>query len=213
MNEVSIDCSQASSMALKCQDGIFSLDNLNFGRASDREFLPKLRAFLQEHGLSVNDIGGWTVGLGPGSFAGIRFSLALVKGICTATKARARGINSSYAIAMGLKAEGRICVLQNARCGMVFVSIYESRNGRCVQANEPGMMSPETVPADCSIYCTPDAEISDALPKAISEKLKIVSPANALQFIDADENDWKWLETPDIEPIYVRPAAETIHNA
>lgn len=210
MIEIAIDCSQNSSMALKAANGVFRLDNLDFGRASDCEFLPCLRQFLAEHNLSVREVEGWTVGIGPGSFAGIRFALALVKGICTATAAKARGINSSFAIAASLKKDGRIAVLQNARCGKVFVSVYECHDGKCISVEQPAMLEPTSEwPswADADIFCTPDDEIKNILPVQIAEKLQNVQPAVAFDLLDASADDWPWLDSPDIEPLYVRPPA------
>ncbi len=206
MIEVAIDCSKSSSIALKCDTGVFCLESLEFGRSSDRDFLPCLDSFLLSHKLTIRDIDGWTIGTGPGSFAGIRFSLALVKGICTVTHAKARGIGSSFAIAKGLDeipTDTTICVLQNARCGMVFASCYRFTGGRCLQTSTPSMMPPDAIPANQDIYCTPDAELEGVLPV----KLTIVPQPSAKHLLDAPAQDYPWLDTPDVEPIYVRPPA------
>ena len=207
MIEVSIDCSKSSSIALECPKGLFCLESLDIGRSSDSEFLPRLQAFLKEHDITINDVEGWTIGIGPGSFAGIRFSLALGKGICTVTGAKARGIPSSYAIAKSLNMDGTLCVLQNARCGKVFVSCYDSSNGRCLPSKTPSMMEPNDITSSYNAYCTPDPELGEILPLQIADSLQILPPANARFLLGAPSEDWNWLDTPDVEPIYVRPPA------
>ena len=210
MIEVAIDCSKSSSMALKCNNGAFSIDALDFGRSSDRDFLPRLESFLKEHALTINDIEGWTIGTGPGSFAGIRFSLALVKGICTVTRARARGIASSFATVKAIaypQTDATVCVLQNARCGKLFVSCYKVTNGRCIQVDTPSMMDVVEVPRNFDVFCTPDQELQEMLKDILPSELSIVPPPSAKYLLDAPEADWPWRDTPDVEPIYVRPPA------
>jgi len=209
MIEFAIDCSKSSSMALKCANGIFSIDSLDFGRTSDRDFLPRLHSFLMEHALSINDIEGWTIGTGPGSFAGIRFSLALVKGICTVTHAKARGIASSYAVvkACSPKQNTSVCVLQNARCGKLFASCYKVTNRRCLQVDTPSMMDTDEVPRNYNSYCSYDTELQEMLKGILPSELSIVQPPSAKFLLEAPEADWPWQDTPDVEPIYVRPPA------
>jgi len=227
MIQVSIDNSQCSSIALVCGEGEFHMSNLAFGRASDSEFLPCLTGFLCEHGLTVRDVEGWTVGLGPGSFAGIRFSLALVKGICTATGAKSRGVPSSYAMAVkyamahGLD-NAQICVVQDARCGKTYISLYECSRSGCGLLGQPVMRDmdqawPEA--AGCRHFCTPDAGLLSRLigaaspihatnaPASYAEQVDAVDGPEARFLLHASETSWPWLERPDVEPIYVRPPA------
>lgn len=210
MIEVSIDSSRGSSMALDLNGKLFYRSDLDFGRGSDSEFLPCLQGFLAENGLELRDVEGWTVGLGPGSFAGIRFALALVKGICTVTGAKVRGVPSSAALARCLGRSGRVSVIQDARCGKVFVSVYDCANGICRPHGEPGMLDlsqswPEWALAEH--YCTPDSSLRQSLRGLDTWKLVDMAPPQAEYLLGADIGAWPWHETPDIEPIYVRPPA------
>lgn len=206
MIQLSIENSRECSIALATADGIFSLDNLGFRRDSDSEFMPCLQAFLKEHSLCIRDIEGWTVGLGPGSFAGIRFALALVKGICTGTGAKARGVASGYAIAKSIGKRGRVTVIHNARCGKIFASQFEVGEG-CRPVGEP-MLFPmaEGWPGclEAEFTCTADADLEGKLPIP----LLIASQPAAKELLDADPVSYPWLDSPDIEPIYVRPPVD-----
>lgn len=209
MIEIAIDSSQNCSMALACNDGIFQLDNLNFGRDSDSLFLPCLENFLGEHDLDVTKVEAWTVGLGPGSFAGIRFALALVKGICTASGAKARGIPSSFAMAKALNKKGKIAVLQNARCGKLFISLYNS-DAACKPEGLPRMVDLNgdwKLTEAVDVYCTPDLELLPQLPEQLQNNVITIPPPKAVFLLGANEERWKWLNRPDLEPLYVRPPA------
>ena len=206
MIQLSIENSRESSIALETPDGRFSLENLGFRRESDSEFMPCLTAFLSSHSLTIRDIEGWTVGLGPGSFAGIRFALALVKGICTGTGAKARGVASGYAIAKSLGKQGRIAVIHNARCGKLFGALFQVGK-TCVPVGEAMLFPmseawPEAMEADFT--CTADADLKGKL----SVPLIITSQPTATALLDADEANYPWLDVLDIEPIYVRPPVE-----
>ncbi len=210
MIEVAIECSQGNSIALKSDSESFGLEGLEFGRSCDSLFLPCLRKFLGAHGLSVRDVEGWTVGTGPGSFAGIRFSLALAKGICTAGGARIRGVESSFAIASASGRHGRVCVLKNARCRMLFASVYDSDADGCRQACTPAMIDPaEAWPewADADVFLTPDPEIRQLIGSEQLKRLEDVPPADAVHLLAASTVLWPWSEDAVVEPVYVRPPA------
>ena len=206
MIQISIENSRECSIALSTPEGLFSLENLGFRRESDSEFMPCLTDFLARHSLTIRDIEGWTVGLGPGSFAGIRFALALVKGICTGTEAKARGVASGYAIAKSLGKPGRITVIHNARCGKLFASLFQIADN-ATPVGEPMLFSradawPKALEADFT--CSADADLEGKLPIP----LVITPQPSAKELLDAPPAFYPWLNTPDIEPIYVRPPVD-----
>ena len=207
MIQLSIENSRECSIALSTQEGIFSLENLGFRRESDSEFMPCLTDFLARHSLTIRDVEGWTVGLGPGSFAGIRFALALVKGICTGTGAKARGVASGYAIAKSIGKQGRIAVIHNARCGKLYASLFQVADNVTPVGNSMLFSRtdvwPKTIEADFT--CTADADLEGKLPIS----LVITPQPSAKELLDAPPAYYPWLDTPDIEPIYVRPPVDS----
>src|SRR3981081_3345385 len=51
------------------------------GGTFSAQLVPQVAAMLAKHGFSKNDIGGFTVASGPGSFTGLRVGLAAIKGL------------------------------------------------------------------------------------------------------------------------------------
>lgn len=211
-NLLAIDNSDQCSLALLTADGNIRHQNApSFGRDCDSRFLPCLEAFLAESRLTIRDVDGWTIGTGPGSFAGIRFILGMVKGICTVTHANCRGIPASYALCRALNQKGSVAILQDARCGKLFYSPFLCEDNlhcrqtaaSCLIDADPAVLAnlPE------SFLATPSAEVYQNLPQDCQEKITLLPPPEARYLLDAPEELFPWLTTPEIEPLYVRPPA------
>ncbi len=75
------------------------------------EVLPgEIDALLTAHGKTLRDVTGFVVGLGPGSFTGLRIGLATVKGLAYALKVPVAGVSSLAALAheASLRGEGPV---------------------------------------------------------------------------------------------------------
>src|SRR6266568_72606 len=71
-------------------------------RSTHSARLPQaLVELLQLEGLAIPDLGGFAVGLGPGSFTGLRIGLATWKGLAYANKKPIAGASSLAAMAFG----------------------------------------------------------------------------------------------------------------
>lgn len=79
-------------------------------------------ALFARVGWTAKDVGKWAVGVGPGSFTGIRIAVSTAKGIAIATGAEVVGVTSLDAIAMGLGDGGELVVsVVDGGKGEVFV--------------------------------------------------------------------------------------------
>jgi tRNA threonylcarbamoyladenosine biosynthesis protein TsaB len=86
---------------------------------------------LRPLGRTVRDVEGWVVGLGPGSFTGLRIGLATWKGLAYANRRPIAGASSLAALALqaaSVAAEGALLVpLLDARKGEVYAGFYRRR--------------------------------------------------------------------------------------
>lgn len=79
--------------------------------------------------------GGWpavdliAVGLGPGSFTGLRIGIATARGLAAALGLPAAGVCTLDALARGM-GEGERLVVQDARRGELFAALYDASGSR-----------------------------------------------------------------------------------
>jgi tRNA threonylcarbamoyl adenosine modification protein YeaZ len=202
MIQAAIDTSCGSALALKRGDGVLFSGRLDVrGRRSDAELMPWILNAVSGAGLSLADIRRWTVGVGPGSFSGVRVGIAMVKGICAGTRAAYRGLPSSLgaarSVVSGVRRGGAVCVLHDGRRGQLIRSVYRVTAMGLTAEGDPLAVEPGQLVVDtpCDRYVT-------------------IQPEEVLPLLDAamllDPPGWPWPESlPEAEagaePIYVRP--------
>ncbi|NQU11299.1 tRNA (adenosine(37)-N6)-threonylcarbamoyltransferase complex dimerization subunit type 1 TsaB [bacterium] len=104
-------------------------------RTTDGDHLfPALRQLLHEQQVDAGAVDLFVIGLGPGSFTGVRAGLAAAKGLALPAGRPLRGVGSFDAIALtalpGLTADcAALCVLGDARRGEIYYAVYD-RDGK-----------------------------------------------------------------------------------
>jgi len=110
-----------------------------------------LTELLDRVGRSVRDLGGFAVGLGPGSFTGLRIGLATWKGLAYARRRPLAGASGLAAMALEaapLAPEGALLVpLLDARKGEVYAGFYRVRAGVPEAAAPEVVLPPELLAA------------------------------------------------------------------
>ena len=93
--------------------------------------LPNVARVLEEAGVTMSEIGLLAVGLGPGSFTGLRIALATMKGLALARQTPLVGVGSLLVLARGVGIGDRVVVpLVDAHKQEVFGAAYaEDANG------------------------------------------------------------------------------------
>lgn len=132
----------------------------------------------------------FAVGVGPGSFTGIRVGLAAAKGLALPGNKPVKAASSFDALAAVVASEmptdhHRMCVYSDARRGEIYYALYD-RTGRCVQPCRIGVM------AD------------------VPEGVWLVSPEleqfqTALSRLAAAVGRLAWTSELKLEPLYLRP--------
>lgn len=99
-------------------------------RAHASDLVATLAQVLEELGARPRDVGTIVVGLGPGSYTGLRVAAATALGLARGTGARLRGAPSFEALARARLARGESgVVLLDARAGELYVARYRAGAG------------------------------------------------------------------------------------
>jgi len=117
-----IDTSTALGSVALFEDGrVVAQDARRLSNAHGESLLPMLDALFASAGWRPADVDRWAVGVGPGSFTGVRIGVATAKGIAMATGAELAGVTSLDALAYGLPEDALVVSVVAAGKGELFV--------------------------------------------------------------------------------------------
>ena len=98
---------------------------LSIVKVHSSRLMPAIDQILQWAGLTVHDIDACAVGIGPGSFTGIRIGVGTIKSLCYALKKPIVGVSTLEAIAYNLRYTDKlICPVLDARKDEVYGAVF-----------------------------------------------------------------------------------------
>jgi tRNA threonylcarbamoyladenosine biosynthesis protein TsaB len=95
------------------------------GGTFSAQLVPQIAALLAKHGFTKQDIGGFAVVSGPGSFTGLRIGLAVIKALAEVLAKPIAAVSLLEAIAVAGTAQGRVTAVLDAGRGDVYAGEYE----------------------------------------------------------------------------------------
>lgn len=130
----------ATVIGLRCVDGsvLEARDDPGAGERPGHStcLLPLAAGLLVDAGLAWHDIERIAVGVGPGTFTGLRVGVATAHGLAQSSGAELVGVSSLRALALGVDSGSPVLAAIDARRGEVFVAGYQG---------EMGLLSPRPV--------------------------------------------------------------------
>jgi tRNA threonylcarbamoyladenosine biosynthesis protein TsaB len=100
--------------------------NLNVQRTHAGRLLPGIQHLLCETGINIEQIEGFAVTIGPGSFTGLRIALTTAKTLSLVTGRPLAGIPTLDVLVENVPfTEGLVCPALDARKGEIFAAVYE----------------------------------------------------------------------------------------
>jgi tRNA threonylcarbamoyladenosine biosynthesis protein TsaB len=95
------------------------------GGTFSAQLVPQISALLAKHGYSKNDLAGFAVVSGPGSFTGLRVGLAAIKALAEVLRKPIGAISLLEAVARSGQTRGRVLAALDAGRGEVYVGDYQ----------------------------------------------------------------------------------------
>lgn len=163
------------------------------GPARHSEILvPVLEKILKQARLSPAKIDCIAVGLGPGSFTGLRIAVTTAKVLAYALKTKLIGVSSLEVAARMRKEEGKFAVLVDAKKSQVYAAVYERKAGCFKVVRKPALAIRE--------------DFLKRLGKGV-EALEFLPPSATGLAEAAGERirEKKWDEPLSLEPLYLHP--------
>jgi len=118
------------SIALLEDDAVVKEYHEEAGIKHSEILIPTIKDLLESVNWKAEDIELISVGLGPGSFTGLRIGVATVKALSAALGCKVKGVPTMDAEAENAEdAEGKVALLLDAHKGKVYSAIYEKSSG------------------------------------------------------------------------------------
>ncbi len=155
---LSIDCS-GQHLSLALSDGREAIADLKgkFALRHSGHIIPAIQFLLESVNWKLEELDAIAVGLGPGSFTGLRVALATAQGLSYALKKPLVGVSSSDALALNAPSTAPLlCSCTDARKGEVYIRVYTrnpSSDGPPLRPETPHLLlSPEKAAEKLSSY-------------------------------------------------------------
>src|SRR5215468_7865259 len=115
----------------------FASDGLRRSSKSNRAetLLPLIESLFESTGVSFQDVTGFALSIGPGSFTGLRIGLSTVKGLAYGWEIPVVGVSTLFAYAARVTDyEGLICALLDARKNEVYAAVFRKTPDAVISA-------------------------------------------------------------------------------
>lgn len=140
---------------------------------------------LAEHSLSAEDLDALAVACGPGSFTGIRISLATVKGLAQALGKPVVGVGTLEALAYRFRwASERVAPLIDARRQQIFGALYRIEGLHLHEESPPTVLRPadwlRRLPTDRCLFVGDGAEFYRTTIESLRPADRVFASGNRL---------------------------------
>lgn len=213
MIEVALETSfREASVAVRV-DGRLDETTLDPEGAHASELLPRLDELLRAHGAEPRRIDAVFVGVGPGSYTGLRVGIATALGLARGAEAELRGEPSAEVLlARELEPGQTGSYLLDARQGQLYFARYANEDGVLRELDAPGVLSPAEARAalgsdEGPIYCDAGAPLAAALEGSLAARVRqgVVPRASALLELASKRLGSLGPHAPqEVAPLYLR---------
>ena len=217
MKILAVDTTTMScSVAVSDAGHILAEKTLVSGETHSRHLHEIIADVLGMAGLKIDEIAGFAVAKGPGSFTGLRIGVSAVKGLAYAGKKPVYAISSLEALAWPLMyTDGVICPMIDARRGEVYTARYIRKNHRLALVDDEKVCTPEAAVAGLTghtlVVGSGAVTYRSVIETCDGEQLQFASPhLNIIRGASVAELGWINAKTvgPDnvgaFKPVYIR---------
>ncbi len=121
------------------QAGVLGVYENRLERNITKHIIPEIDNLFTQAKLKKSKLSGITVGLGPGSYTGIKIALATAKGLARGLNIPLQGVSTLEAIAFAALKESEIAIIAlDARRDNIYAAIYKKEDNKiiCLEQEE-----------------------------------------------------------------------------
>lgn len=148
MRILAVDTSTfAGSVAVLRDRKLLAEINLESPQTHSERLLPAVDLMLNSLGLGLNDLDGFALAVGPGSFTGIRIGMSTVKSFSLTTGKPIAAVSNLEALALKIRQpQARLlCPLMDAKKREVYAALFETRAGTMREIVPQGVYAPDRI--------------------------------------------------------------------
>lgn len=186
--------------------------------------LPMIDYLLRATELSIEQIDGFAVAAGPGSFSGIRIGLATAKSLAQSHNKPIVAVSALHALAFRVRfLEGLLCPMIDALRSQVYTALYRPHPDDAEPLTEPVAMAPKdwlsTLPETRIAFLGDGAQRYSTLVTGAGHSAWTVLPINLCLADAIAEIGMRMFERgaaarpEDIDALYIRPSDAEINKA
>lgn len=146
MTEPLLLCIDASSscacVGVSCGVEVLAEEQLTHKQEHAERMYATIQRVLAAARADVQQLQALVVGLGPGSFIGVRIAVATAKGLALGARRPVLGVSTAMSLAAHPSLSGRIGVVIDAKKGQVYAAIYAREGSHFVEHMAPTALSP-----------------------------------------------------------------------
>jgi len=119
------------TLALLSNNEVIAEINLDAYRRLSSLLVPSIKDILRKSDIALEDLDGFAIGTGPGSFTGLRVGITTIKALALSLNKPVAGICSLDILARNVFVENhKVCTIVDAKRDNLFCCIYEFKKGR-----------------------------------------------------------------------------------
>ena len=145
MKFLAIDTStEYLALGISEDEKILSAQTILLERRHSTDLLPILDKTFKKLHLTIRDIDGFIVGLGPGSFTGLRVGISMVKAMALSLQKPVVGVPTLDCLAFAVRENGLpIAPLVDAKRQQLYAALYERKDGILKKKVKEKVIPPE----------------------------------------------------------------------
>ena len=131
MKILAVECSATpASVAILEDNKLIASAYTNVKLTHSQTLMPMIESTLSSSKTNINEIDGFAISNGPGSFTGVRIGISAIKGLAAANKTPCAAVSTLLAMAQNYSdTDCIVCAVMDARCNQLYNAIFDIENG------------------------------------------------------------------------------------